>query len=143
MSQNCDLSLWEKVYSPFVGLGRIASDFFEGLWPLPASFLIFPSVVGFAKNDFRYAKEQRGKNPLSPEEIGSYLGDYFAHKPIRRVGALISGSSIGLNIEEIYHFVNEHPSLLGVPVVTNLLSAGYERYLRDKNKGLEENIPED
>jgi len=128
-------NLGEVLYGSVVGVGKLVGDFLQGALVLPVTSLIIPTFVRALKSQFKEAKEE-GVNPLS----GKDFKDWLSTKPFQGIGAVTGGFLIGQFADEAYHFVSEHPYTLAVPILTNLLSAGYERYKFDKEKGLEEKL---
>lgn len=127
--------LGEVLCGSVVGVGKLADEFFRGVINLPLTFLTVPTAVRSIKSQFKEAGG-RGENPLSVRSFKNY----FSNTPVHAIGTLVGGVSIGQLADEAYRFVREHPYSLAVPVVTNLLSAGYERYKSDKEKRLEDKL---
>jgi hypothetical protein len=138
MSENktYNSNLGEVLYGSVVGVGRIVGDFLKGALTLPVCSFMVPTTARLIKNQFKEAEEQGKDNPISREDFKNY----WTKTPIRGIGALTTGILIGQYANEAYNFVSVHPYTLAIPVVTNLLSAGYERYRSDKLKGLEEKL---
>jgi len=130
-----DSNLGEVLYGSVVGVGKLVGDFLTGALTLPVISLMIPTSVRVFKSQFKEARE-KGEKLLS----GENLKNYWSNTPVRGIGALTGGILIGQFADEAYHFVSEHPYTLAVPVVTNLLSAGYERYKSDKEKRLEDKL---
>jgi len=128
-------NLGEVLYGSVLGTGKLISKFLEGAltWPIPP--LIIPTVVRSVKTQINEEKEK-----LSIRENKENQKNYSLNNSFQRIGGFTSAILAGLHVPEAYHFVSEHPYTLAIPVLTNLLSAGYERYRFDKEKGLEDKL---
>ena len=137
MSENktYNSNLGEVLYDSVIGVGRIVSDFLIGALSLPVSSLMVPTTVRVIKNGLKEAKEQ-GEDII----CGEGFKNYWTKVPIQGIGAVTTGILTGHYVDEAYNFVSEHPYTLAIPIVTNLLSAGYEKYRSNKLKGLEEKL---
>jgi len=135
-NKNYDSNLGEILYGSVIGAGKLVGDFLEGVLALPIVSFMVPTVVRSFKDEFKEAHEKE-ESPIS----GKSLKNFWINNPIKGIGAFTGGILIGNYADEAYHFVSEHPYTLAAPLVTNLLSAGYERYRTDKmKKDLEEKL---
>jgi len=132
-NKTCNLNLREVLYG---SVGRIVGKFLGGVLSLPVYSLMVPTIVRVIKNEFKEAKEQGKESPISVEG----LEDYLTKTPIRAIGGVTTIILIDQYAGGVYNFVSEHPYILAIPVVTNLLSAGYEMYRSNKLKGLKEKL---
>lgn len=105
----------------------IIKELRNGALVLPSVLFTLPSTIRRVKNKSR---ENEYTSPFFIKDKLKYRR--FAQNSIQRIGAIVSGLTIGTFGENIYDFVSENPYVLAVPVLTNVLSAGFEVY-RSKN----------
>jgi len=123
----------EALYGSVVGLGRITKEFLTGFSLLPVSPFGIPTAVRMVRTELKEGKEKK---------ISFFQGfrEFLLNNPFYWVGALVGGHLVGRFSDETYHFVREHPYSLAVPLATNALSAGYERFRIDKERELESRV---
>lgn len=122
-------NLAQIAHGTISGSYKIASEIFKGFLALYELTLTYPT-----------AKRQYSENSNNYKNRSNL--DFFNKIPrTELIGFTANALALGMYSNKIYDFIKENPAYLLVPLVTNLLSAGYERYRREKTErqsGLEE-----
>ena len=121
------------LYGSIVGTADITGKFIKGsLTPL-----IIPTRV-------REYKETTRKYGLVPSKPLKNLVNYIKAAPVEAISTVVmpkvASVAAFFYIDDVYQLIGENPGILAIPLATNLLSAGYERFRSNELKSLEEKI---
>ncbi len=130
-NQNYNLNS-SSLYGTIRGTGGVVKDFFEGALALPVACLVVPTFVRGTKEEYAKAQEE-GRNYLGLDSFANY----WTKSPVMGIGSLFTGASLLVFNSQILDFVVDNPLVLTIPVITNTMSEGYERFRSGKTTDLE------
>ena len=120
--------LAEIIRGSIIGTIDLSIEILRGASVQPRAIFFAPSFFG---ENLRLIKEKR--------ELMTFA-QAFRNYPYRVIGAAGMGLLCGYHTIRIYEFLRDNPAYLVIPLMTNILSTGYQRYRKNKETTLEERI---
>jgi hypothetical protein len=108
---------------------KYGSSYFNGLLSIPYISLAIPTFISEYKKSYDERIDYLEKYGKS-----SSLDKYSSLDMILFASGLITSIElIAEKYEPVINYVFNHPYLLAIPIITNILSAGYEKQKKTKN----------